>query len=308
VYDGLLQSKTREGKESIRELEQWVRVTGRRAYPEVHDSDALNRLLKRNFIDALHIEEQRVYVKNAEPANLSEAARAAIRWESVNKSEQMRKQLRGSKHPVRVQIQATNLESEESDARVAQNKTRGQKQAKQAASVTESAGLTAGDVKRAVEEVLQAKGLSGELRPPPPLIAVTRTPGPSWSQPRPSGCFHCHDLGHMVKDCPLAPKCYNCCRRGHMASMCRWPCWCENCETEGHHTTRECLPRSRWPDVKLGQGNLEGSSRSGQTGKPVTGGQVGPCAPRTALATHEKSFCWLSAVCSRQIHLVLIAS
>ena len=223
----------------------------------------------KTHIDALHIEEQRIYVKNAEPANLSEAARAAIRWESVHKSEQLRKQLRGSKNPVRVQVQATSVE-EDSDVRVTQTKSRGQRQASVPVA---GAGLTANDVKKAVEEVLQAKGLDGGHRPPPPLVAVTRTADPSWSQPRPTGCFHCHDQGHMVKDCPLALKCYNCCRRRHMASMCRWPSWCENCGTEGHHATRDCKPRSRWPDVKLSQGNQEGPSRSGQAGRPTTGGQ-----------------------------------
>ena len=79
TYEGMLQAKTRESKETVRELEQWVRVTGRRAYPEITDAKTLNRMLKRDFLDALPNEDQRVYVKRAEPRNLSEAARAAIR-------------------------------------------------------------------------------------------------------------------------------------------------------------------------------------------------------------------------------------
>jgi hypothetical protein len=268
TYEGMLQAKTRESKETIRELEQWVRVTGRRAYPEITDAKTLNRMLKRDFLDALPNEDQRVYVKRAEPRNLSEAARAAIRWEAINKSELVRKQLRGGK--VRVQLQETSVIDGDSESTSAKTQKKRQQDKKPAEAGW--SGLTEEGVALAIRRALVAEGVVRQQ----PSGGDVRTPGGPPPRPRPqqgdaeqgrppAACFRCKKEGHFSYECPEI-WCYRCTRPGHLARSCTYAAFCNHCRVEGH-TYKDCTVRAARADGRE-QGNQDGASRSGPAGPP----------------------------------------
>jgi hypothetical protein len=269
TYEGMLQAKTRESKETIRELEQWVRVTGRRAYPEITDAKALNRMLKRDFLDALPNEDQRVYVKRAEPKNLSEAARAAIRWEAINKSELVRKQLRGGK--VRVQLQETSVIDGESETNPAKSQKKRQQDKKPAEAGW--SGLTEEGVALAIRRALVAEGVvrqqpsGGDVRTPGGLPPPRPRPqqGDAEQGRPPAACYRCKKEGHFAYECPEI-WCYRCTRPGHLARSCTYAAFCNHCRVEGH-TYKDCTVRAARADGRE-QGNQDGASRSGPAGPP----------------------------------------
>jgi hypothetical protein len=190
VHESLLQSRRRKPKETIRELEQWMRVTGQRANPDVKNAETLDRMLKRPFIEALQDEEQRIWIKQSDAKNMSEAAKLAIRWEATHKSEQMRHLTRGEKS--RVQILETTMDDGENEAAPARTLPKSKKQQV--------------DNVQKMSMVGGAAKLSGPTAPryqPParPLpLAEPQRDREQWAAPR--VCYQCQQQGHLASECP----------------------------------------------------------------------------------------------------------
>jgi hypothetical protein len=271
TYESLLQGRTKGSDETVRELEEWMWVNGRRAYPDVKETAALDRMMKRNFVEALTNEDQRMHVRQSDAKNMTEAVKAAIKWEATHKSEQLRKQLRGGGGRVRIQVQETSLEREQTTD--VSSRSKGKKGQQQKADAGSKVGLTEADLNRWAEErgvvtqrTLAAAG--GATRSPDPL-----PPQPPQQQEqqreeqRPPGrtCFKCQQEGHLAFECPSL-VCYNCMQKGHQARYCRFEPWCNHCQRGGHNY-RSCQARLRQAAGE-GQGNSEGASRSGTAAAP----------------------------------------
>lgn len=253
VHESLLQSRRRRPKETIRELEQWMRVTGQRANPDVRNADTLDRMLKRPFIEALQDEEQRIWIKQSDAKNMSEAAKLAIRWEATHKSEQMRHLTRGEKS--RVQILETTMddgENEETPARKLPKSKKQQVDNVQNMSMVDGAAKLPGP---------SAPRYQPPARPLP--VAEPQRDREQWAAPR--VCYQCQQQGHLASECPSC-VCYNCRRKGHIARDCPNKPWCDRCQVEGH-SYRHCQARQRQAHGG-DQGNREGASRSGTAGPP----------------------------------------
>jgi hypothetical protein len=151
TYESLLQGRTKGSDETIRELEEWMWVNGRRAYPDVKETAALDRMMKRNFIEALTNEDQSMHVRQSDAKNMTEAVKAAIKWEATHKSEQMRRQLRGGAGRVRVQVQETSLDDGDTTDGLSRPKGKKGRQQKKAGTAS-GAGLTEADLTRWAEE------------------------------------------------------------------------------------------------------------------------------------------------------------
>jgi hypothetical protein len=273
TYESLLQGRTKGSDETLRELEEWMWVNGRRAYPDVKETAALDRMMKRNFVEALTNEDQRMHVRQSDAKNMTEAVKAAIKWEATHKSEQMRRQLRGGAGRVRVQVQETSLDDGDTTDGLSRPKGKKGRQQKKAGTAS-GAGLTEADLTRWAEErgvvtqrTLAAAG-GGATRSPDPL-----PPRPPQQQEqrrdeqRPPGrtCFKCQQEGHLAFECPSL-VCYNCMQKGHQARYCRFEPWCNHCQRGGHNY-RSCQARLRQA-AREGQGNSEGASRSGTAAAP----------------------------------------
>ncbi len=274
TYEEELKGKLRGPKETVRELQQWIKVTSRRAFPEITSSSVLDRMMKRTFENALTNEDQRDYVEKSEARNMSEAASAALKWEAINKNKMLRKKAFGKvDRPAKVQVQQMTREVEEDEVHVAQTISqqtakkwqKPKPQVQQPQLQTSAYGLTKDDLTQALQEVLKAneeRSTSAAQRSGVPA-EVKQKPAGAWT---PRRCFNCNEEGHMVANCTKPPRppptCFNCNEVGHLAKYCLKPVKCNRCQGFGHWA-------GQCPSNVAGQtGNDGGGSRSGQAAQP----------------------------------------
>jgi len=290
-YENEVHDRRRKDKESIRDLEQWMTVNGRRAFPEISRGQKLDCRLRRYFEDALTNTEQREYVKNRDCKNMAEAARAALRWESRQKGEEQRNRpatATDKKTNVRIAVsQVTgDGEVEENSSRSAAMKTTAPKPPappaafpRTAAAPVQNATSAQGTISLAdlsqIIALLRATENSAAAAPAvgtrpstapryPPSQDSRRTDG---TRAATNGrCYNCGSLDHLAAHCPNATRCFNCDGTGHIAGECTYAARCNHCKGE-NHSRRDCpvLAERRQRQSENEQG---GSRNSGATVRP----------------------------------------
>jgi hypothetical protein len=222
-----LRGRKRKEKETVPELLQWMTGAGAKAYPDI-PMKTRDRVLLDFFVGALTEESQRRYVLDDEPAGMAEAAKIALRWEAIHKTEDQWKRDAQSVRDVNahkryVRAVAASVETADSSAGVTEPRV---------AAVTTKTGdksdkLACDDIGTVLNSGLEkianmiAEALKSKATNGPPKTRAEKNPDGSPNRANGSTkCFNCGKAGHLARDCRSAKTCNVCGGKGHMAKDC----------------------------------------------------------------------------------------
>jgi hypothetical protein len=227
TYVAQLRARRRKEKESIPELLQWFNNIGAKAYPSERQATR-DRVLLEFFVAAIADDRQRHYVLDDEPETMSDAARTALRWEGIHKTEDLWRRdtpVSGPSDAYRPRrddqrhVRALNVA--EPDELKFEKRLTGvltSKLEQLTKAVTSEMARMASAVASSVQHVAPSANVEAQrdvmniaYSPAASTNAASRGLGP---------CYRCKASGHIARDCTASPKCFTCGGNGHLSHKC----------------------------------------------------------------------------------------